>query len=175
MPVQSPESDLFSSLPKWKAPWYEFVLSYGVQAVVIAILVWIPVLHPEVLEGPKKDYHAIELVPTPVPENHEPQRQLPKPVLVALVPIEIISFLSRPVSLSVRLFANMLAGHITLAVFGGFVALLLGAGVWALLAPVPLLAITALYALELLVACLQAFVFATLTCVYLNDAIHPGH
>ena len=83
MPVQSPESDLFSSLPKWKAPWYEFVLSYGVQAVVIAILVWIPVLHPEVLEGPKKDYHAIELVPTPVPENHEPQRQLPKPVLVA--------------------------------------------------------------------------------------------
>jgi F-type H+-transporting ATPase subunit a len=100
---------------------------------------------------------------------------VPKPVLVALVPIEIISFLSRPVSLSVRLFANILAGHITLAVFGGFVALLLGAGAWALLAPVPLLAITALYALELLVACLQAFVFATLTCVYLNDAIHPGH
>ena len=100
---------------------------------------------------------------------------VPKPVLVVLVPIEIISFLSRPVSLSVRLFANMLAGHITLAVFGGFVLLLLGAGFWMVLAPVPLLAITALYALELLVACLQAFVFAVLTCVYLNDAIHPGH
>ncbi len=57
---------------------------------------------------------------------------VPAPVLVVLVPIEIISFLSRPVSLSVRLFANMLAGHITLAVFGGFVALLLGAGAWAL-------------------------------------------
>jgi F-type H+-transporting ATPase subunit a len=100
---------------------------------------------------------------------------VPKLVLVVLVPIEIISFLSRPVSLSVRLFANMLAGHITLAVFGGFVLLLLGAGAWVALAPVPLLAITALFALELLVACLQAFVFSVLTCVYLNDAIHPGH
>jgi F-type H+-transporting ATPase subunit a len=100
---------------------------------------------------------------------------VPKPVLVVLVPIEIISFLSRPISLSVRLFANILAGHITLAVFGGFVTLLLGAGAWAALAPVPLLAIVALYALELLVACLQAFVFSVLTCVYLNDAIHPGH
>jgi F-type H+-transporting ATPase subunit a len=100
---------------------------------------------------------------------------VPKPVLFVLVPIEVISFLSRPISLSVRLFANILAGHITLAVFGGFVALLLGAGAWAILAPIPLVAITALYALELLVACLQAFVFATLTCVYLNDAIHPGH
>src|SRR6266700_2476813 len=77
------EPHLFSSLPKWRAPWYEFVLSYGTQAVVIAILVWIPVLHPEILEGPKKDYHAIELVPTPVPVNHDPQRQLPKTVLVA--------------------------------------------------------------------------------------------
>jgi F-type H+-transporting ATPase subunit a len=100
---------------------------------------------------------------------------VPTPVLIVLVPIEIISFLSRPVSLSVRLFANILAGHITLAVFGGFVLLLAGAGVWAALAPVPLFAIVALYALELLVACLQAFVFAVLTCVYLNDAIHPGH
>jgi F-type H+-transporting ATPase subunit a len=100
---------------------------------------------------------------------------VPAPVLVVLVPIEIISFLSRPISLSVRLFANILAGHITLAVFGGFVAMLLGAGAWAALSPVPLIAITALYALELLVACLQAFVFSVLTCVYLNDAIHPGH
>jgi TonB family protein len=73
---------LFSSLPKWQAPWHEFVLSYGVQAVVIGILVWIPVLHPEILEAPKKDYHAIELVPTPVPVNHTPQQQL-KPMMVA--------------------------------------------------------------------------------------------
>jgi len=100
---------------------------------------------------------------------------VPKPVLLLLVPIELISFLSRPISLSVRLFANMLAGHITLSVFGGFAVMLLGAGFWAILSPVPILAITALFALELLVACLQAFVFAILTCVYLNDAIHPGH
>ena len=84
--MASPHSDgsvLFSSLPQWKAPWHEFFFSYGTQAIVIAILVWVPVLHPEVLEGPKKDYHAIELVPTPVPVNHEPQRQLPKRILVA--------------------------------------------------------------------------------------------
>ena len=79
------ESVLFSSLPKWKAPWSELVLSYGVQAIIIAILVWIPVLHPEILEPPKKDYHAMELVPTPVPVNHEPQRQLPSPVLAAKI------------------------------------------------------------------------------------------
>jgi TonB family protein len=83
MPSPSTQSYLFSSLPPWRTPWSELVLSYGVQAVAITILVWIPVLHPEILEGPKKDYHAIELVPTPVPVNHAPQRQLPKPVLVA--------------------------------------------------------------------------------------------
>ena len=77
------ESDLFSPLPPWKTPWSELLLSYGAQAVVIAILVWIPVLHPEILEGPKKDYHAIELVPTPPPVNHAPQRQLPRPLVVA--------------------------------------------------------------------------------------------
>jgi TonB family protein len=64
-------------------PWRDFFLSYGAQIIVIAIFVWIPVLHPEILDRPKRDYHAIELVPTPVPVNHEPQRQLPKPVLVA--------------------------------------------------------------------------------------------
>ncbi len=82
MASPSSESNLFAPLPRWKMPWSEFVLSYGTQAVVIGILVWIPVLHPEILESPKKDYHAIELVPTPVPVNHTPQRQL-KPVLVA--------------------------------------------------------------------------------------------
>jgi TonB family protein len=82
MSSPSTESNLFSPLPQWRAPWYEFFLSYGVQAVVIAILIWIPVLHPEVLEEPKKE-NAIALVPTPAPVNHAPQRQLPKPVLVA--------------------------------------------------------------------------------------------
>ena len=98
------------------------------------------------------------------------------PVLLPfIVLIEIISFVSRPISLSVRLFANMLAGHITLKVFGGFVAMLLGAGVYSIISPLPLIAIVLLTAFELLVAFLQAYVFAILTCVYLNDAIHPGH
>ena len=84
--MKSPHSDgsvLFSSLPKWKAPWYEFTLGYGLQTAVIAVLVWIPALHPEILEDPKKDYHAIELVPTPFPVSHQPQRQVPRPVLRA--------------------------------------------------------------------------------------------
>lgn len=87
-PQPSTGSILFSSLPKWKAPWSEFFLSYGTQAVIIAILVWIPVLHPEILEQPKKDYHAIELVPTPVPVNQAPQRQLPVRVTAQLAPID---------------------------------------------------------------------------------------
>lgn len=86
--TRSQDSILFSSLPKWKTPWSEFFLSYGAQAVIVVIVAWIPVLHPEILEPPKKDYHAIELVPTPVPVNHAPQRQLPRPVLAKLDPID---------------------------------------------------------------------------------------
>jgi len=104
---------------------------------------------------------------------------VPSGVTIFLVPflilIELISFLSRPISLSVRLFANMLAGHITLKVMGGFVAALLGAGAYAVIAPLPLLMVIILTAFEFLVAILQAYVFAILACVYLNDAIHPGH
>ena len=97
-------------------------------------------------------------------------------VLPLVVMIEIISFLSRPISHSVRLFANMLAGHITLKVFAGFIIMLLGAGgAYGVLAILPLTMATALTALEFLVAFLQAYVFAMLTCMYLNDALHPGH
>ena len=96
-------------------------------------------------------------------------------MLVILVPIEVISFISRPISLSVRLFANMLAGHIALKIFAGFVGILLTAGFWSVLAPLPLALAVALTALEILVAVLQAYVFATLTAIYLNDALHPGH
>jgi F-type H+-transporting ATPase subunit a len=102
---------------------------------------------------------------------------IPIYILPLVVAIEIISFLSRPLSHSVRLFANMLAGHITLKVFAGFVALLgtsLGAIGW-IGGIMPLALTVALTALELLVAFLQAYVFAILTCIYLNDAIHPGH
>jgi len=100
---------------------------------------------------------------------------VPIVILPLVVLIEIVSFLTRPVSHSVRLFANMLAGHITLKVFGGFVVMLLGAGTFAVLSPLPLLMAIALTALEVLVAFLQAYVFAMLTCMYLNDALHPGH
>lgn len=100
---------------------------------------------------------------------------VPPVLLPLLVPIEIISFISRPISLSVRLFANMLAGHIALKIFAGFVGLLLGAGAWGLLAPLPLALTVALTALEVLVAVLQAYVFAVLTCIYLNDAVHGAH
>ena len=97
-------------------------------------------------------------------------------ILPLIVLIEVMSFLSRPVSHSVRLFANMLAGHITLKVFAGFVTMLGAAGLLGWLgAALPLIMIVALTALELLVAFLQAYVFAILTCIYLNDAIHPGH
>lgn len=96
-------------------------------------------------------------------------------MLIILIPIEVISFISRPISLSVRLFANMLAGHIALKIFAGFVATLLFAGGWAILSPLPLALTVALTALELLVAVLQAYVFAVLTCIYLHDALHPGH
>jgi F-type H+-transporting ATPase subunit a len=98
-------------------------------------------------------------------------------ILPMIIAIEILSFISRPISHSVRLFANMLAGHIALKVFAGFIILLggaLGAIGWAG-GVLPFAMIVALTALEALVAFLQAYVFAVLTCIYLNDAIHPGH
>ena len=101
---------------------------------------------------------------------------VPLYILPLVVAIEVISFLTRPLSHSVRLFANMLAGHITLYVFGSFVLMLLGAAaVTKALAILPFAMTIGLEALELLVAFLQAYVFAMLTCMYLNDALHPGH
>lgn len=94
-------------------------------------------------------------------------------LLILLVPIEVISFLTRPISLSVRLFANMLAGHTMLKVFAGFVIGLGSAG--GLLSAVsiaPMFLIVAVSALEFLVAFLQAYVFAILTCIYLSEALH---
>ena len=90
-------------------------------------------------------------------------------LLLLLVPIEIISYLVRPFSLSIRLFANMLAGHTMLKVFGGFVVMLGIIGGWA-----PLAFIVVFTGLELLIAFLQAYV-AILTCLYLNDAVHLHH
>ena len=91
---------------------------------------------------------------------------VPVYLLPLLVPIETISYLSRPISLSVRLFANMMAGHTLLKVFGGFVIQMSFFGV------LPLAFLVALTGLELLIAFLQAYVFAILTCLYINDALH---
>ena len=101
---------------------------------------------------------------------------VPLYVLLVVVPIEIIAFFIKPISHSVRLFANMLAGHIALKVFASFIGMLGAFGVIGWLGAVlPLGLVVALTALELLVAFLQAYVFAILTCIYLNEAIHPGH
>jgi F-type H+-transporting ATPase subunit a len=101
---------------------------------------------------------------------------IPIAILPLVVAIEVISFLSRPISHSVRLFANMLAGHITLKVFASFITMLGAMGIVGVFgAALPLALVVALTALEMLVAFLQAYVFTILTCIYINDAIHPGH
>ena len=93
------------------------------------------------------------------------------PIFLAplIVPIEIISYLSKPISLSVRLCANMLAGHSILKIFAGFIVML------GFLGFAPLVFLVVLYALETLIAALQAYIFTILTCIYLNDALHPDH
>jgi F-type H+-transporting ATPase subunit a len=92
----------------------------------------------------------------------------PLPLRPILAVIEIISYFVRPVSHSIRLAGNMMAGHAVIKVFAAF------AGI-AVIAPLSVLAITAIYALEILVSFIQAYVFAILTCVYLKDALHPHH
>jgi F-type H+-transporting ATPase subunit a len=145
-------------------PYTFTVTSHIVITVSFALLVFLTVL----IYGFWK--HGMRFLRLFVPSG------IPVYILPLVTFIEVLSFLSRPISHSVRLFANMLAGHITLKVFGGFVTMLgtLGFLGW-LGAVLPLGLTVALTALELLVAFLQAYVFAILTCIYLNDAIHPGH
>lgn len=101
---------------------------------------------------------------------------VPKILAPLIIPIEMISYLSRPISHSVRLFAVMLAGHITLKVFAGFIVALGGMGALGIVGAVfPLLMTVAITALELLMAFIQAYIFTMLTCMYLNDALHPSH
>ena len=97
-------------------------------------------------------------------------------MLLLVTPIEIISFFLRPVTLALRLFGNMLGGHVALKVFAGFVPTLAALGAVGIVGAIlPLAGVVALTALEFLVAFLQAFVFAVLTCVYLNDVVNLGH
>ncbi|AZO31665.1 MULTISPECIES: F0F1 ATP synthase subunit A [Mesorhizobium] len=145
-------------------PYFFTVTSHIIVTFTLAILVIGTVL----VYGFAK--HGLGFLKLFVPHG------VPGYLLPLVVAIEIISFVSRPVSLSVRLFANMLAGHITLKVFSGFVVSLSALGAVGVAGSVlPLAMAVALTALELLVAFLQAYVFAVLTCMYLNDALHPSH
>lgn len=145
-------------------PYNFTVASHIIVTVALALLVFFTVL---IYGFWKNGLHFLNLF---VPKG------IPIYILPAIVLIEVFSFFVRPVSHSVRLFANMLAGHITLKVFAGFVTMLGGFGFLGWLgAALPLAMTVALTALELLVAILQAYVFTILTCIYLNDALHPGH
>lgn len=145
-------------------PYFFTVMSHIVITFTLAMLVFITVI----LYGFMRN--GLGFMKLFVPSG------VPMAILPFVVAIEILSFLSRPISLSVRLFANMLAGHITLKVFAGFITSLSAFGVaGALGATLPFVMAVALTGLELLVAFLQAYVFTILTCMYLNDAIHPSH
>lgn len=146
-------------------PYAFTVTSHVIITAALAITVFLVVL----LYGLYR--HGLHFFNLFVPKG------VPIYILPLIVGIEVLSFISRPISHSVRLFANMLAGHIALKVFAGFIILLgtaLGAIGW-VGGVLPFAMIIALTALEMLVAFLQAYVFAILTCIYLNDAIHPGH
>src|SRR5882724_319981 len=145
-------------------PYTFTVTSHIIITVSLALVVFLTV----VVYGLYK--HGLHFLKLFVPSG------IPIYILPLVTFIEVLSFLSRPVSHSVRLFANMLAGHITLKVFGGFVTMLGALGFLGWLgAIIPLGLTVALTALELLVAVLQAYVFAILTCIYLSEAIHAGH
>jgi F-type H+-transporting ATPase subunit a len=145
-------------------PYTFTVTSHIIITVAMALLVFFTVI---IYGFYKNGLHFFNLF---VPKG------IPIYILPLIVFIEVLSFLSRPISHSVRLFANMLAGHILLKVLGGFVAALGGLGILGWFGAVlPLGLVVAITALEVLVAFLQAYVFAILTCIYLNDAIHPGH
>lgn len=145
-------------------PYFFTVTSHIIVTFALALLV----IGTVVVYGLMK--HGLGFFRLFVPQG------VPGILIPLVVLIEVISFLSRPISLSVRLFANMLAGHITLKVFAGFVVSLSAAGfVGVAGAVLPLAMTVAITALEVLVAFLQAYVFAVLTCMYLNDALHPGH
>jgi F-type H+-transporting ATPase subunit a len=144
-------------------PYFFTVTSHLIITVMLALLVFFTV----VIYGFYKN--GLKFLKLFVPSG------IPWFIIWLVVPIEIISFLSRPLSHSLRLWGNILAGHIVLKVFGGMVVALLGAGAWGIVSIAPFGMAVALTGLEFLVAALQAFVFAVLTCVYLHDAIHPGH
>ena len=106
---------------------------------------------------------------------HFAPKGVPLVMLFLIVPIEIISFLARPVTLAVRLCGNMVAGHIVLKIFASFIVMLSGAGLLALIGILPFTVLIALNALEFFVAFLQAYIFTTLTCIYLSESVVDSH
>ena len=145
-------------------PFFFTTTSHIIVPAALAILVFVVVIGYGLYRNGFKFFKLF--VPAGVPGY----------VLPIVVPIEVVSFLSRPISLSVRLFANILAGHITLKVFAGFIYSLGTLNFLGFLgASLPLIMTVAITALEFLVAALQAYVFAVLTSMYINDAIHPSH
>ncbi len=162
-------ANILGMFPYFPAPgWHSFTItSQIIVTAALAMLVWLTV----VIYGLAK--HGLGFLRLFAPSG------IPWPLLFIVTPIEIISFASRPVSHSVRLFANLLAGHILLKVFAGFIVLLASEEAFGtlgyLIGVLPFAMTLGLTALEFLVAFLQAYVFAILTCIYLSDALHPGH
>ncbi|WP_339334624.1 F0F1 ATP synthase subunit A, partial [uncultured Maricaulis sp.] len=160
-------ANMLGMFPYFPAPGaHSFTItSHLIVTVALAMMVWLTVIVYGVF---KNGFGFLRLfVPSGVPVF----------ILPFVTLIEIISFVSRPISHSVRLFANMLAGHILLKVFAGFIVMLAG-GLGAagyVVGILPFAMTLGLTALEFLVAFLQAYVFAILTCIYLSDALHPGH
>ncbi|MES1199963.1 MAG: F0F1 ATP synthase subunit A [Pseudomonadota bacterium] len=152
-------ANMLGMFPYWFAPTSQIVIT-----ATMALIVFLTVLIVGFAKNGLKFFKLF--VPSGVPIY----------ILPFVVLIEIISFFSRPLSHAVRLWANILAGHLVLKVFAGFVPMMIAAGgIVAIGSVLPLVLTVALYALEFLVAFLQAYVFALLTCIYLNDALHPGH
>ena len=151
--------NMFGMIPYFYTFTSQIIVTFALAMLVMTVVV----AYGFIKNGPK----FLKLfVPSGVPGY----------IIPIVTPIEVISFLSRPISLSVRLFGNMLAGHILLKVFAGFIVMLGAAGAgYAVIGVLPFFMLLALTALEFLVAFLQAYVFAILTCIYLNDALHPGH
>src|SRR5947199_4832109 len=142
-------ANLFGMIPYSYTTTSQIIVTFALAAVVFILVTTIGIV--------RHGFHFLSLF---VPHG------VPKVLLLLLVPIELLSYFIRPFTLSIRLFANMLAGHTMLAIFGCFAA-----SVW-LAAIIPLGINIALVGLELLVAVLQAYVFAFLTCLYLRDALH---
>jgi F-type H+-transporting ATPase subunit a len=153
-------ANLVGLFPYWFAPTSELIVP-----AAMAIMVFVTVI---AVGFAKNGFKFLKLF---FPSGLHPALYL------FVTPIEILSFFSRPLSHAIRLWANIFAGHLLLKVIAGFVPMMAGAGIWWLsgLSVIPLVMTVAIYALEFLVAFLQAYVFAMLTCIYLNDALHPGH